>query len=174
MKTIKTIITALSLCLIVQTTYAQNCRGNKVLMSKGWKGACGCRCQSHCVDQSEVQNYINMGWYLGECINIGKLCCGGWIRSSQEQSISETMLTGIHPDADSRAVAISFNLSKQSEVNLQVFDMTGRCVATVANTVFKEKGNEVTWDASGVKTGMYFLKMKAGSYCVTQKIPVIN
>lgn len=164
----------LSLSVMYQFASAQNCPGNKVRISKGWKGACGCVCQKKCVDQSEVQTYIDMGWYVGECINVGRLCCGGWIRNNKPVENIETMLTGIHPDPVSRAVTISFTLSKQSEVDLRVFDNTGRHVATVANKVFKENSHEVTWNASGVNPGIYFLKMNTDGYNVTRKIAVTN
>ncbi len=172
MRSLKIIIIVLSLSVMNQFAAAQNCHG-KVLMSKGGKGKCGCLCQKQCVDQSEVQAYINMGWYIGQCADLGKLCCGGgWLINNKEQGISQTKLKDIH--ADSKAVHISFDLSKQTEVNLQVFDVTGRFVASVANNSFKEKSNEVTWDASNVNPGIYLLKMKAGDYYATRKISVTN
>ncbi len=174
MKTIKVIIVALLLSLMYQFAVAQNCHGNKVLMSYGYKGACGCRCQKQCVDQSQVQNYLNLGWYIGECINVGKLCCGGWLRNSKPTENTEIMMADILPEPVSGAVAIFFNLAKQSKVNLQVFDMTGRYVATVANKVFKENGNEVTWNTRGINAGIYFLKMNAGGYNEIRKIAVTN
>jgi hypothetical protein len=173
MKTIKITIMVLSLSVMYQFASAQNCPGNKVLMAKGWKGGCGCKCQKKCVDQSEVQTYINMGWYVGECFNVGRLCCN-YIRNSKPGENIETMLADIHSDPASKAYTISFNLSKQSEVSLRVFDMTGRCVATVANKVFKENSHEVTWNVSGVNQGIYFLKMNTDGYNVTRKIAVTN
>lgn len=164
----------LSLSMMYQFAIAQNCPANKVQMSKGWKGACGCKCQKQCVDQNEVQNYINLGWYVGECINVGRLCCGGWRHNSKQTDNTETMLTDIHPDLVFGAIAISFNLSKQSNVSLRVFDITGRYVATVTNKIFKENNNEVTWNASGVNPGIYFLKMNTGDCDITRKITVTN
>ena len=174
MKIIRMMIMVLSLSAMYQFASAQNCQGNKVRMSKGTKGACGCNnCQSKCVDQSEVQAYTNMGWYLGECINVGRFCCN-WVRKSQEQSVQETMLTDIHPDAGYNTFKISFNLSTPKEVSIKVYDINGKYVTTVTNKVFNEKDSEVTWDASSVNTGIYLLKMEAGSYCVTRKISVLN
>jgi hypothetical protein len=174
MKSIRTITMAISLIVICQFAAAQNCQQGKILMSKGWKGACGCHCQKQCVNQNEVQAYINLGWYIGECTNIGRLCCGGWLQNPETADKSQTTLTDVHPDHISKAVSISFNLSKQSEVNLQVFDVTGRYVATVANKVFKENSHDVTWNASGVNPGIYFLKMNTADYNVTRKIAVTN
>ena len=164
----------LSLSVVYQFANAQNCQGDKVLMSKGWKGACGCNtCQKACVPQSEVQAYIAMGWYLGQCANVGKLCCGiGWFATNSENGKIKTKLIDIN--SGTRSVSISFSLSKQSEVKLQVFDMTGRCVATVANKIFKENSHEIIWDASRINPGIYFLSMNTDDYNETRKIAVTN
>ena len=174
MKKIKTILMIFSLIVMYQFGNAQNCQGNKVKVSKGFKGGCGCTCQSKCVLQSEVQTYIDNGWYIGDCIVAKKFCCGGWFRNSNAVDNTETMLTDIHPDPFSKAFTISFNLSKQSKVSLQVFDMTGRYIATVANKTFEKNSNEITWNAGKINTGIYFLKMTAGEFNETRKISVIN
>lgn len=175
MKLTKILLLVLSLNVMYQFASAQNCPGNKVLMSKGYKGACGCNnCQKKCVLPGEVQSYINMGWYIGECINVGRLCCGGWVRNSKTAENIETMLTNIYSDPASRNFTISFNLQKPGNVNLRVFDMSGRYIATVANKTFEKDHNDIYWDAGKLNTGLYYLKMSAGEYSVNRKISVIN
>lgn len=173
MKTTKMMIMVLFPILIgmmYQFASAQNCPGRKVLMAQGSKGhGCG-SCKQQCVLSSEVQTYLTNGWYYGECFR----CNNNYVRLGEEEIVTETMLTEIYPNPASGSVAISFNLSQESEVTLQVFDMTGRYVATVVNELFEKESNELTWDASGLSPGIYFLKMKAGSYSETKRISVIN
>jgi len=52
--------------------------------------------------------------------------------------------------------------------------MTGRSVATVADTYFEAENNEFTWDQAGLDPGVYFLNMKAGDYSETKMPPVTN
>ena len=60
---------------------------------------------------------------------------------------------------------------------IQVFDMNGRLVKTVANTQIQPGAHQLTWNAkdekeNAVNAGIYFLKMKTGSYVETKKIVV--
>ncbi|HUS03361.1 MAG TPA: hypothetical protein VMY77_16590 [Chitinophagaceae bacterium] len=55
---------------------AQTCSGGKILISRG----CGCTAvknSSKCVNPSQVQHYLNLGWYLGPrtfdcCLGLAK------------------------------------------------------------------------------------------------------
>lgn len=80
----------------------------------------------------------------------------------------------IYPNPASGTVTIDFDLPKPGKVILEVFDLTGRYVSTIAHDVFVEDGNEVTWDASTINQGIYFIKMKADSYSEVKRISVIK
>jgi len=171
-KSIKILMMVLTLSVTYQFANAQNCQ-NKVKMSKGYKGQCGCHCTSKCVLQSEVQTYINTGWYVGECVSIGKFCCSNWVRAGEDASI-ETSLGDIYPNPASGSVNITFTLASDGEVSFDVFDMTGRYVKNIAHDLFEEDGNEVNWDASQLNPGIYFIRMKAGTYSAMKKLSVIK
>ena len=174
MKPIKILLIVLSLNLISHFASAQNCHGGKVLMSMGFRGACGCNsCQRLCVSPNDVQTYLDLGWRLGECPSLGRFCCN-WVRGNKTPENIQTMLASIQPNPASKSFTISFDLQKQGSVNLRVFDITGRYVATVANKTFEKAHNEIYWDASQLNTGVYYLKMTAGDYSANRKISVIN
>lgn len=175
MKKIKIIMMVLVPILIgMMNQYAEaqnNCPGNKVRMFMGLRG-CGCNtCQKICVDPVDVLTYQANGWSLIGC---SKFCCAGFFRTGEAIPVIETSLTEIYPNPASGSVTITFTLSQQGEVSLEVFDMTGRYVTTIARTVFEEASNQVTWDASEVNSGIYFLKMKAGSYSAVKRISIIH
>ena len=174
MKKIKLMFTILSLSVMYQFASAQsNCSSGRVLMSKGPRTACGCQCQKKCVLFSDTLSYKNAGWRYGKCW--GSCCC---IRMSNpmsnEETVTETTLDEIYPNPVSGSVTISFTLAEQSQVIIQVLDVTGRYVATVANAVFEDESNEVSWDASVLNSGIYFLNMQSGNYSITKKISVIH
>ena len=174
MKKIKLMFTILSLSVMCQFASAQsNCSSGYVLMSKGPVNGCGCHCQKKCVLFSDTLSYKNAGWRYGNCWGS---CC--WVRMSNgvinEEAATETTLDDIYPNPVSNSVTISFTLAEQSQVTIQVLDITGRYVATVANAVFEDESSEVSWDASALNPGIYFLSMKTGNYSITKKISVIH
>jgi hypothetical protein len=59
-------------------------------------------------------------------------------------------------------------------VKLSVYDLLGREVAVLVNEK-KAAGNyEVTWNASGIASGMYFFVMRAGDFLQTRKMLVLR
>ena len=56
-------------------------------------------------------------------------------------------------------------------VNLVIYDLLGRNVATLVNEMKTQGSHEVIWNASGFASGVYFCKIKAGdSRIITQKM----
>jgi flagellar hook assembly protein FlgD len=64
----------------------------------------------------------------------------------------------------------------EGQVNLSVYDLSGRCVDTVASGVFKAGEHSVVWDPSqsSISTGVYFLRMDAPGTVVTEKLVIIR
>ncbi len=61
-----------------------------------------------------------------------------------------------------------------SVVRLVVYDILGREAATLVNEV-KEPGTyAVSWDASGMASGVYFCTLRAGSIVQTRKMTVMK
>ena len=169
MKTIRIIVTVLILSVMYQFAAAQNaCPTGKYRMVKG-SYKCGCHCQKKCVAAQDTAAYKANYWYFGtECWGN---CC--WVRAGENLSI-ETSFEEIYPNPSSGFVSIAFTLSQPSEVTLEVIDVTGRYVTTIAHAVFEEAGNVLTWDVSPLTRGIYFLRMKAGSYRAVKRISVLN
>jgi hypothetical protein len=59
-------------------------------------------------------------------------------------------------------------------VTLKVFDILGREVATLVNEVKSPGTYTVQWDASGVASGVYFYRLKAGAFVETRKMCVMK
>jgi len=172
MKTIKIIVTVIVLSVMNQFAEAQNnCPGNKVRMFMGLRG-CGCNtCQKICVDPVDVPTYQANGWSLIGC---SKFCCAGFFRTGEVIPAIETSLTEIYPNPAAGSVTITFTLSQQGEVTLEIFDVMGRFVTTITHDVFEEESNEVSWDAGVLNQGIYFLKMKADDYSAMKRISIIK
>ena len=57
-----------------------------------------------------------------------------------------------------------------SYVSLKVYDLLGREVATLVNEMKEPGSYEITWDASGVASGVYLYRLKAGTFTETKKL----
>ncbi|HTP12148.1 MAG TPA: Ig-like domain-containing protein [Bacteroidota bacterium] len=113
----------------------------------------------------------------------------GTIYVAQVQVVTGT-LTGIQPIAGSiplsfgldqnypnpfnPSTAISYQLSAASQVTLKVFDLLGREVATLVNGERQPGRYSVTWDASGLSSGVYLCRLQAGNLVQTRKMVLMK
>jgi hypothetical protein len=172
MKTAKIIVALffLVLCAMTESARAQNCPG-KIRMTIGMKGH-NCSCQKKCVDPSEVAAYQAAYWRVGDCPQFN---CGnpGW-KNMDEVVNYETSFTDVYPNPASSSTTIFFSLSNAEQVSFKVFDMAGRLVTTLIEQESGEGDNQITWNTSDIKAGIYFLRMESGSYSEMKKVSVIN
>jgi hypothetical protein len=59
-------------------------------------------------------------------------------------------------------------------VQLRVYDLLGREVATLVNEAKGPGSYEVTWDASGIASGMYFYRLDAAGFTQTRKLLLLR
>jgi hypothetical protein len=59
-------------------------------------------------------------------------------------------------------------------VTMQVFDITGREVQTLVNEELQPGTYDVTFDGSGLNSGVYFYKLTAGNFVQTRKMLLIK
>ena len=166
MKTIKITLTLLSFFLLYAFADAQ-CSGDKIRVYKGANG-CGCHCMKECVTPAELPVYLANGWNTEGCWN----CCAfkWWV----DGGIKKTSIDQITPNVESGTVTISYTLAAESDVKIKVNDMTGRCVATVADEYKEDLDNETIWDQSELSPGIYYLTLEAGDQRETKMISVTN
>ncbi len=79
-----------------------------------------------------------------------------------------------HPNPFNPATTIEFSLSEASEASLTVFDMTGREVATLANGMLERGTHAVTFDATGLASGVYFYTLRANGVQETRKMALLK
>jgi photosystem II stability/assembly factor-like uncharacterized protein len=74
------------------------------------------------------------------------------------------------PNPFSRETSFGFALPKTGEVSLQIVDVQGRLVSTLASGPLRAGPHDVRWDAQQVATGLYFCKLRFGGKVQTLKI----
>ncbi|MBU1881475.1 T9SS type A sorting domain-containing protein, partial [bacterium] len=77
-----------------------------------------------------------------------------------QQMPDEFALHGAYPNPFNPTTAISYQLSAFSHVNLSVYDVSGRKVTTLVDG-YRDAGlHEVTFDASGLASGVYLYRLE--------------
>jgi len=94
---------------------------------------------------------------------------GGIIELPQEYEI-----VGTYPNPFNPTTTISYALPEAGKVNLQVYDVTGRQVATLVDG-FRNAGiHNVQFDAHGLASGIYIYRLTAGSFNTIGKLVLMK
>jgi hypothetical protein len=73
-----------------------------------------------------------------------------------------TVSFAVHPNP-ARIATVDFALPRQAEVDLSVFDLGGRKVATLAKGSFSAGPYTRQWNGAGVGSGVYFVRLRVGA-----------
>jgi tetratricopeptide (TPR) repeat protein len=89
-------------------------------------------------------------------------------------TVTETKLFANYPNPFNPSTIIKYQLSDASQVSLKVYDIMGREVVTLVNS-FQNKGSyNVTFNANGLSSGIYFYKLNAGEKQLINKMLLIK
>jgi len=114
--------------------------------------------------------------------NTGKLL--GWGLRFNSTTIGIEQLTGIapgkfklfqnYPNPFNPSTNIRFDIPKDSEVKIAVFDVVGREVQVLANSFMQAGSYEVNFDSSSLSSGVYFYTIEAGDFKSIKKMILIK
>ncbi len=79
-----------------------------------------------------------------------------------------------YPNPFNPSTRISYELPEQMHVRMEVFDMSGRKVATLMEGVYPQGFHVVEWDAAGLASGIYLCRLTAGALSATRKIVLLK
>jgi len=102
---------------------------------------------------------------------------GVGIQEDQHWNTAEPLVTALfapfpNPAPRSGNVNARYSLAAASRVSLQLFDLTGRNVATLVNGTQPAGRYSVPLTSARPVAGVYFLKLRAGDYSATRKLVV--
>ncbi|TVQ07856.1 MAG: glycosyl hydrolase family protein [Balneolaceae bacterium] len=75
-----------------------------------------------------------------------------------------------YPNPFNPTTQIQFNLPEQAHVMLEVYNIMGQRVATLANGAFRAGRHDVVFDATGLASGVYLYHLRTPSFSQTQKM----
>ena len=89
---------------------------------------------------------------------------------SDEGSLNGFRLHQNYPNPFNPKTNIRFRIAEFGFVSLKVFDVLGNEIATLVNEDKPAGEYEITFDATGLTSGIYFCKLQAGDYNQTKKM----
>lgn len=102
--------------------------------------------------------YIDNVFYYNEIVGTESL--------SGENQIS---FHNIQPNPVSNSAQIKFNILNSEFVEVTVFDISGRKISTLANTLFTSGAHIIDWEVTNERTGIYFIEFRAGEFVEIKK-----
>jgi len=78
------------------------------------------------------------------------------------------------PNPFNPTTTISFTSSEAGNVTIDVFNVAGQKVDTIANGFMSAGNHSVNWDASAFSAGVYFYTVKSGDFSKTMKMTLMK
>ena len=100
-------------------------------------------------------------------------CNGGGTIGTEDLPVAFD-LGNAFPNPFNPSTTISFALPTAELVKLNIFNITGQKVATLANEMMVRGTHEVTFDASALSSGVYMYTIEAGDFTATKKMVLVK
>jgi hypothetical protein len=79
-----------------------------------------------------------------------------------------------YPNPFNPSTEIQYSIRDRQFTSIKVFDLLGREVASLVNEVKAPGQYSVTWNASGMASGVYFCRTQAGGFVQTIKLSLVR
>jgi hypothetical protein len=87
---------------------------------------------------------------------------------------TEFSLSTAYPNPFNPTTSLELSVPMNGQVTVQVYNLMGQVVATLANGYMDASTYTLTWDASDVSSGMYIVKAEAAGTVSTQKLMLMK
>ncbi len=121
----------------------------------------------------EIHENNNIGWnvlHIYDCLE----CLYAENTTSLEKPVSNQVMFEAYPNPFSSYFMIRFTLANPESVTIDLFDMSGQKVRTVADQKYLPGGQEITVNAQDLGAGLYYCKITAGNFNETKKLILVK
>jgi len=87
---------------------------------------------------------------------------------------SEFALSQNYPNPFNPTITIKYSLKAKSNVNVTLYDISGRTIKTLINQSQNAGVHSIIFDASSLTSGVYFYKLKIGSFEQSRKMILLR
>ncbi|MEL7363060.1 MAG: fasciclin domain-containing protein, partial [Bacteroidota bacterium] len=135
-------------------------------------------------DNSDGRGTAHAPEVVGYAVLPAKQFLGTPIGDSSAQALSEAglgteqvfpvRLLGNYPNPAVNQTRIGFALDAPQAVRVEVFDLTGRRIATLVDGTLDAGVQEAVFDTSGLASGIYLYRLTSGGFTTTQRMTVVR
>ena len=124
--------------------------------------------------------FSTSGGFMGTYPTVGEsqftLSVYGNVTASVEDDILPTRLTlhDAYPNPFNPSTIISFDLKDLDMVSLEIYDVSGRQVASLIQEHMSPGNHEISWNPGDLASGLYLVNLVAGTETFNQKITYIK
>jgi hypothetical protein len=112
-----------------------------------------------------------------DCIwnNFGIYMCSNFMLDNEPLPDNYTLLSG-YPNPFNPSLNIDFFMNSSGLASIEVYDMAGKLVESLASNEFKVSGNHsIAWNPENITSGEYIVRLSVnGSQVATQKVAYIK
>lgn len=111
--------------------------------------------------------------------NWDRVPCGGWVTAVDEPAITEVSFARVAPNPTRGATRFDFALPRSAHVQLDIHDVLGRRVATVASGDFSGGVHRLAWNGANDRggpapNGMYYARFRSGRTVTTKAFVILR
>ena len=118
---------------------------------------------------------VNRAWAVGENGTILHLADSiTAVDDLPENLLPSTYSLKVYPNPFNSSTRLSYDVPVNGHVTLTVFDLTGRLVETLEDRVMPAGRHIHVFDGTGMASGVYFVRLEAGSVAQTQKLLLLK
>ena len=79
-----------------------------------------------------------------------------------------------YPNPFTNETFMNFNLESDQHVRVDIYNMNGQKIATLADTKFEKGTHQLSWKAENMPEGIYFISILSGKENVTRKVVLLK
>ncbi|MFK7848936.1 MAG: T9SS type A sorting domain-containing protein [Rhodothermales bacterium] len=96
------------------------------------------------------------------------------VANESEEVPEDFNLAQNYPNPFNPQTTIEFSVPAATDLQLKIFDLSGREIATLADGFYTAGVHNIAWDAGQFASGVYVYRMTAGDYTATQRMTLVK
>jgi hypothetical protein len=93
---------------------------------------------------------------------------------NNSQISPDQIALNVYPNPFNERISISFTLSYPQNIKLDIYDILGRKLAQLTDTVLQPGIHKALWEANNYDSGIYFIRLSSSEYKFVRKITLLK